>query len=530
MAFHRLKSFRFRPSRAARVLLVLVLLGAPSLSDVFVLADGRRIQGVLMRETADTYVVQTGLGELKLARSEVVEILSGQTDREVFDERWEKTTTAPGFFELGNWASRKRLRSLAHKAWKKALELDADHAGAHRGLGHVLYKGEWMTPDERDRRAAADEAAEMGARGLVKYEDRWVTHEEKQHLVAGRVFHEGEWVTPDERMRRMGFELWRGEWRPREEVVAREHADRVSAIAGVPLSVVLTSDALVAGDYAESYLADLGGGLEEGRRWFDGAFAAPPGLELFGGQRAELYVWGRDERVFVGTVDHFASLTDTVPDGWAVKIKSTHGLYWIDPYPLSSARVWHRPDEDLIGHNYHHWGHLLLGRLGYDGRLLPPWYDEAVAGVLEFRVHGRNAVFCRARGGTKDGGGTSASGTGASYSFDPNLFRKGGWKDALVKALEREQVPSFDRLSQKQFSDLELMDVAAGMAIVEWLESRRALPAFHGVVRETSPASPRRIIASSHERQAAHDRAFEAALGLKWRDADREWRAWVLGG
>jgi hypothetical protein len=517
-------------SHTVRTLLVaalLLLFAGFAFADVFVLKDGRRIQGKLLRKTGDAYFVQTGLGELELKRSDVVEIVPVKTDREVFDERWAAAETADTFHELGEWASNKRMRSLATKAWNRAIELEPEHSPAHRALGHVLYKDEWMTPEERDARAAADEEAEMIERGLVQHEDRWVTREEKEKLDQGLVFHEGRWMTPDKKMRLLGFELFRGDWLPRAEAVAREDVDQVVAVVGRTLALVLTDDAVVAGDWDEAFLRGIADGLSTGRGWFDEAFDAPAGLELFAGHMAELYVWNRDDLPYVDSVEHFGSLTHTVPEGWVEVTKNVHGLYWIDPFPLSSARVRHRPDEDIIGHNFHHWGHLLLGRLGYDGRLLPPWYDESTASLIEFKIHERNAVFCRARGSITEGRGTSAKGTTARYSFDPNSFRHGGWRDALEKAVREGDVPGFDRLAQKQFGDLELMDVAAGMAIVEWMESLGGLPAFHAVIRERAPASPRRILEDARELIGMYDAAFEAASGLKMRDADQEWREWL---
>jgi len=47
---------------------------------------------------------------------------------------------------------------------QRAIEIDPAHAAANTWLGHVPYKGEWMKPEERERRMRADEEAEMLAR------------------------------------------------------------------------------------------------------------------------------------------------------------------------------------------------------------------------------------------------------------------------------------------------------------------------------------------------------------------------------
>jgi hypothetical protein len=238
-------------------------------------------------------------------------------------------------------------------------------------------------------------------------------------------------------------------------------------------------------------------------------------------------LWNRDSAPYQATVEHFASLTKTVPEGWAALVKERHGFFWNDPYALSSARVWNRPDEDLVGHCVHHWGHMLLGRLGYDGRLLPPWYDEGFASLSEFRAFRRNAVFCRSVATTKATTGTTTKKAATTFNFDQGLFREGAWKDTLRKALEAQVVPSFDRLASLEVGQLELLDIACGMAIVQWLDehSPEALSRFHASLRKSQPASPERVL-DMKSRGAQYDAAFQAATGLHWRAADQAWRAW----
>lgn len=529
------------------LLVALCALAAPLRADVLVHKDGRRIEGVILSEAGGKIRIDTGMGTLEFARAEIVSIERGKTRAQQYAERKALCKTAEDLYQLGTWARDQKLSREARTCMLEAVELDPDHAGAQQFLGRVPYKGEWMTPEERDARQKADEEAEMRARGLVRHAGSdgsvsWVTPEEKAHLDKGEVFVDGAWIPFEAAQRRRGLELFEGAWYPRSEALARTNAAVVEALAGVKLERVLTDDALVCGPQSAEELLAVAEGLKKGRAWFEEVFQAPAGLELFGGRRAELYMFTQND-AYTGTVDHFASLTTTVPPGWTEAVKKTHGFLWWDPYPLSSARQWKRPVEDLPGHCYHNWGHLLLNRLNYDGRLLPPWFDEGVAGVLEFRVHARNAVFCRgskspAPAGPDTGGGKAprgrdtkagkaARGTDAVAPFDPNAVRAGQWRAALVAGLG--QVPAFDELASLQFDEMEPADIAASMAVVEWLGSRGsgALRRFHDVLRKTAPPSPTRVLPNSLLREAVYEEAFQSASGMGWKAADEAWRQWI---
>jgi hypothetical protein len=269
-------------------------------------------------------------------------------------------------------------------------------------------------------------------------------------------------------------------------------------------------------------------GLVLGRAWFDGALDAEPGLGILGGRLAEFYLFTDSSEPFVASVGHFAGLTDRLPEGWAASAVRVHGFWLPHPFPMSSARRWHRDEGSLIGHCYHHWGHLLLNRLAYDGRLLPPWYDEGFASLMEFRIHGRNAVFCRSSLLVSSG---TAAESSTAFHFDPKEIREGRWREIVREALEQGHALGFDRIAAKQFSQLSLVDVAVAMAIIEWLESLgpEAFAAFHAALHARAPDAPRRVIERASERHARYDAAFEAAAGegFDHRRADREWRSWL---
>lgn len=498
----------------------------PARADIVLLKDGRRVEGTVVQETSTKVVVKTSLGELTFERSNVKSIEKGLTRKQEFAKREKEAESAADFYELGLWAKSKKLKREAKRCMVKATELDPKHAEAHQYLGHVQYRGTWMTPEERDKRSREDARAERIAAGLVEHDGEWVTPEEKKRLEQGLVQYDGRWMTVPEANREQGLELYEGSWIPRAEALAREDADQIASAVGLPLGVVVTADALLAGPLPESDLAFVGDGLSAARGWFDRTFQGPTGLELFGGRMAEIYLWERDADPYLKSLPRFAAWTTTLPDGWVEAASRSHGIVYWDPLPISSARQWHRNPEDLRGHCYHHWGHLLANRLGYDGRLLPPWYDEGVAGVIEHRTHGLNRVFCRAISGP--GRGTVAK--RAAFDINPDELRRGQWRRLLVRALEADRIPVFDQIAQRELASLEVVDVLASMAIVAWLEDRGdgALSRFHARLRQEAPPVPERVIQKARDRQAVYDKAFGDAVNMSWREADEAWRAWFL--
>lgn len=518
--------------RPAALALALALIALSARADIVVLKDGRRIEGEIARENAQEVAVKTGLGELVFPRAQVVEIVRKKTPRAEYAEREALARTAEDFFQLGEWAREQKLAALAKKAWKRAVELDGDHAAARERLGFVRHEGEWLTEEQRAARVRESDAAAKRAAGLVEHEGRWITSEDKARLEQGLVEHEGRWITRDEQQRLLGNELFNGRWMPRAEAVARTHAGEAARAAQMPLADALGAQVFVAGPFERAWLQGLATDLDRARAWFDARFGAPAGLELYGGGLAEIYVWGADAQPYERTVPVFASWSSTSTPEWTAAVTRAFGLYWFDPWPLSSARQAHRPQSDLSGHCAHQFGHLMLGRLGYDGRLLAPWYDESLAALVEFQTFGRNAVFCQERGAGFTGG-TAGSGGRARFDYDPIAVRSGDWRATLTAALDAGAISNFDTIARKAFSDLTLLDVAAGMGVLSWLgeqktaEGAPALGAFHAVLRERAPELPERLHTSSNVRNEMHDAAFRASVGLGLLEADKEWRAWV---
>lgn len=457
-------------------------------SDVVLLKDGRRIEGTVLEETPERVVIQTADGRLTFPRAQVSRVEREPTPAQQFEARWKACRGAEAFYALGLWAQERQLPAEARRAMLRARRLDRRHEGAHRWLGYVLHEGRWMKPAQREELLRQAAQAEL------------------EHLVAER---EAQAAAPFER--------------------AEARARALLEAAGTSARSARSADALVAGPPGSVSLAEVVTALDRGRELFDGLFDAPPGLELLGGEPAEFYLFDRDSAPYVATVEAIVAWTDTTPPGYAEVAKRIHGFQYWAPRCVSSVRLWGRPERDALGHCTHHWGHLLLNRLRFDGRLLPPWFDEGFAGLFEHRLHGRNAVFCISA--TQRAAHTSVA-SRVAERFDEKTLRRGDWEGALRRALADPAAAQldFDKLARKTHAELTVLDVALAMAIVAWLEQvdEGALDRFHGALRASAPLPPAQVLERSAERAARYDRAFGAALGTGWREADQAWRRWFL--
>lgn len=121
----------------------------------------------------------------------------------------------------------RRSAAEAELAAIKAESLSAEMTA--KGL--VLYENEWVTPEEKFRR-------EQKAKGLVEFQGAWMTPEQAAEAEkkggSGLVFFDGKWMTPDQKMQAQGFVQFEGQWvKPEEKAatLAKRKADEDAAKA-----------------------------------------------------------------------------------------------------------------------------------------------------------------------------------------------------------------------------------------------------------------------------------------------------------
>jgi hypothetical protein len=136
-------------------------------ADLFVLRNGGRLRGTwLNRQEAPSplYAIRTEEGiVLKLAAAEVRWALPQGPQIAQYEQLLERCPdTVDGHWQLAEWCRAQELKGPREAHLQRILELDPDHFAARRALGFSQLRGEWVTPDEIQRR-----------RGYQRYAGRW---------------------------------------------------------------------------------------------------------------------------------------------------------------------------------------------------------------------------------------------------------------------------------------------------------------------------------------------------------------------
>ncbi len=492
---------------------LLCLLSFPSArADELLLKNGRVVEGHIIEETTEHYVVRTRFGKKRIKRSDVAQVTRGPTRREVFEKRFEEAASADAFVELAAWAEGQELKKEARRALLEAVRLDPVHEAAQTRLGRVLHEGRWVTPAEKERLLRDKEAAAMEAAGLVRREGRWVTREEAEALEAGLVLHEGRWVTPEVRGRALGLVERDGKWIEPPRALARDHADEVVRAVGqakgaVPLERVETRHFLVLGPYDRQTLVDVAALLENARDWI--------GKRLGPGQESvDLVCLFERDGPYGVTVDLLEGRTPWVGKAWAASARQSHGAWIFDPVGQAAVVRRGRPEADAIGEAVHLAGHIQVARRGYKGVVLPAWYAEAWAALCEAAVTGRNAVFCK------------APGRYASHHDDRGLFEAGDWRQSLRKVVDGPGWLPLTRLLLADYRDLTRTAIAEAMAFVEFAEVQGAVKTLHEAVRRCYPGPDPGVGGS--RRRAANEQMLRDAMGAGLVTVEGKWREWLL--
>ncbi|MCI0339806.1 MAG: hypothetical protein L0216_01435 [Planctomycetales bacterium] len=161
--------------RFASAAVLLLALAAAAAADVVRLKDGRTVRGAVS-EAGEYLLVATPAGEIRVLRSEVEGVDREASPADVAAEYARRRGAvaegeAASWVALGQWCRGEGLALEGAAAFERAVALDTDHPEARAALGHVRFRGRWMT-----------EAEAMVAKGFVRYRGKWVLPAERDYL------------------------------------------------------------------------------------------------------------------------------------------------------------------------------------------------------------------------------------------------------------------------------------------------------------------------------------------------------------
>ncbi len=153
-------------ARLCALFLFLFLTTTAFAVDIIYLKDGSRKKGKIVEETATSYVLDSFGDRITIPKSKVLKVERGvKTPREIFREKYRKIdkTDTLDLLDLADWCKEHHLDREARRLYKKVLKIEPDNEEAHQALGHVQYKGKWVTRRELKELKAREKAEKENA-------------------------------------------------------------------------------------------------------------------------------------------------------------------------------------------------------------------------------------------------------------------------------------------------------------------------------------------------------------------------------
>ena len=156
--------------------LVLCLPAALRADEVYTRSGGH-LTGEIVERGPQSLVVDIGIGRVELPLSYVDRVVPGEAPITVYRQRARalRADDLEGWLALGRWAGENDLGTQSAEAFEVVVSRDPDNAAAQKALGRVNVGGTWMTREES-----------YEARGLVRWDGRWMTPDERDVALAER--------------------------------------------------------------------------------------------------------------------------------------------------------------------------------------------------------------------------------------------------------------------------------------------------------------------------------------------------------
>jgi hypothetical protein len=170
-----------RPLGSALLAMAAALWTGAAEGDLIRLKNGGELRGLIERgekpDDGNVVLIVTLSGtQIEVAREEIEFLARRSLTVENYETRARLAAdTVEAQWELAEWCRVNQLNAQRETHLERVLDLDPDHAEAHRALGHIHHEGQWTTRDEL-----------MQARGYVKHKGRYITPQELELIETSR--------------------------------------------------------------------------------------------------------------------------------------------------------------------------------------------------------------------------------------------------------------------------------------------------------------------------------------------------------
>jgi hypothetical protein len=491
--------------------LLLLLVGAPlAAAHTVETIDGTIHEGKIVVNTPEKIVIATTFGgPVTIPRDQVKAVddrIPPLRDQLRYRADQAKDDVAK-LWDLHRWAKRKGFDKELVFILERIITLEPRNVRARKALGHEKVDGEWMSPREKEFYLAEKHEAEMRAKGLVPYKDRWVTPEEKAALEQGLIKDGDGWITEEEYHRRRGEQLIDGEWVRVGEKEAKAWRDELTA-SRVRTEFEWTPNLDVYYDVKAEHAKRVIKGAEDAFGVFFKTMQ-PDADDFASGVkgRVRMHLFNKLPAYarFAAFFDKKEKCSDLIK-GWLPAVRRQHSFWWVDPIGVVGVYKFPNTPRTFISNAVHNLGLILITRYGFNYRFPRQWLLEGFAYYLEMEALGYSDTFSLSRGGTA----ASAAGRPAWADSDK-------WREALRALVAQGGDPPMKRLARMSSDQMHYIELVKSWSVVECLirKDRKQFVQF---------------VDADKDRANTMEDALRKVYGWGWRDLDRVWRRYVTNG
>ncbi|MDA1196122.1 MAG: hypothetical protein O2894_13205 [Planctomycetota bacterium] len=411
-------------------------------------------------------------------------------------------------WDLYTWAHDKGFKKELTFILEAIIDVAPDDRRARKLLGHKKVGSTWMTPEEEKRHLEQAFEAEQRAKGLVPYKGEWVTPKERDAREQGLLKDGDDWVTEEEFHRRRGEQMIGGKWVKLGHAEGKALTERIVAEARIPISY----------HWGPHFDAHAEVSPELGQRIVEACESAYAVMRRTLRPTPDEYPEVLEERIHLflnkkipGFV-RFAAWFDKTYDvesltpGWKTAIQRQHA--WWHVQDIRGVGVYQFPNTDktFVSNVVHNAGLVLLTRYKANYAFPSVWLLEGFSYYLELEALGYTQSFTLGQGGGTGGEGTGMAG--------PLWADSAKWRPALRDLVGQGQDPPLRRIAKMTLDQFRYVELVKSWSVVEFLVRWDA-------------ARFKTFIGLSKDRSKTEEEALQAAYGVDYRALDEKWRAYV---